>query len=143
MQPNVSVYEGSPASSTHREDLFLVPPADSDTAHLPDPSLPPAPTHLSTPAAPSVAPDTSEARRNISPSVMVEPPTPHTQSEDGTADSVPKELVPSKEAESDTGSEKGAAAEESNGAEGVDQDVDVDVVGTTSDGASTPKRKSR
>ncbi|KAF8608231.1 hypothetical protein BDV93DRAFT_603085 [Ceratobasidium sp. AG-I] len=144
MQPNVSVYEGSPTSSTHREDLLLAPPpADSDTIPLPDPSLPPAPTHLSTPAAPGVAPDTSEARRNISPSVMVEPPTPHTRSEDGTADSVPKELLLQKEAESDTGSEKRVAAEENNAAEGADQDEDVDVVGTVSDGASTPKRKSR
>lgn len=144
MQPNVSIYEGSPTSSTHREDLPIAPPpADSDAAQLPDPNLPPAPTHLRTPAAPSVAPNTSEAGQDISPSVIVEPPTPHTRSEDGTADSVPKELVPQIEVKSDDDLEKQAAAEETSPVEGAEQDEDVDVVGTLSNGASTPKRKSR
>lgn len=160
MQPNVSVYEGSPTPSTHREDLLPpVPPADSDPAQLPDPNLPPAPTHLSTPAAPSIAPDASEARRDVSPSVMVEPPTPHTRSEDGTADSAPRELVPLQEAEPDVGLEEQVASEESKPVEGADrelveeaarepakgadQDEEVDVIGTSSNGSNTPKRESR
>ncbi|CAE6473106.1 unnamed protein product [Rhizoctonia solani] len=81
LQPNVSIYEGSPASSTNRDDIAI--PLESDVTQLPDPALPPAPTHLSTPNVSNEVPESSEVHRELSPSVMVEPPTPHARSEDG------------------------------------------------------------
>ncbi|KAG8730095.1 hypothetical protein FRC11_007437, partial [Ceratobasidium sp. 423] len=90
LQPNVSIYgsEGSPASSTNRDDLTHAIPLESDVTQLPDPTLPPAPTHLSTPNISSDVPESSGAHRELSPSVVVEPPTPHTRSEDGAESGV-------------------------------------------------------
>ncbi|CAE6418144.1 unnamed protein product [Rhizoctonia solani] len=81
-QPGVSIYEGSPSSSVNRDDMSHTIPLEPEMTQLPDPTLPPAPTHLTTPLVPDV-PESSEACRDLSPSVVVEPPTPHARSEDG------------------------------------------------------------
>ncbi|KAG8684579.1 hypothetical protein FRC09_015294, partial [Ceratobasidium sp. 395] len=62
MMPNVSVYEGSPTSSIQQEDpISIMPQEETGTTQLPDPALPPSPTHLSMPAVP-VAPNVDETQ---------------------------------------------------------------------------------
>ncbi|CCO31987.1 hypothetical protein BN14_06039 [Rhizoctonia solani AG-1 IB] len=81
LQPYVSIYEGSPASSSHQDDMNNAVSPESDGAQLPDPTLPPAPTHLATPIVSGDVSESSEAHRELSPSIVVEPPTPYTRSE--------------------------------------------------------------
>ncbi|CAE6388272.1 unnamed protein product [Rhizoctonia solani] len=81
LQPNISIYEGSPASSSHRDDITHSILPESDVTQLPDPTLPPAPTHLTTPIVSGEVPESAGAHHELSPSVMVEPPTPHTRSD--------------------------------------------------------------
>ncbi|GAB1523446.1 hypothetical protein RhiTH_006594 [Rhizoctonia solani] len=80
-QLNISIYDGSPTSSSNQDMAHAIPP-ESDEIQLPDPALPPAPTHLTTPIVSGDASESSETHRELSPSVVVEPPTPHTRSED-------------------------------------------------------------
>lgn len=128
VQQNVSIYETSSASSTHDDAVHSIPP-EPEATQLPDPNLPPAPTHLRMPAVPNEAPG---ARREISPSVMVEPPTPHTRSEDGTIDTGAQGSKP-KVDETDSTSNEHTALEQVDPATKSDEDDDVDVDGLLSE----------
>ncbi|KAG8712437.1 hypothetical protein FRC08_014580 [Ceratobasidium sp. 394] len=141
--PNVSVYEGSPTSSPHPEDpIPAIPPAEPDTTQLPDPNLPPSPTHLSMPAVPT-APGASEARREVSPSVVVEPPTPHARSEDGTVGADPTIKPPEEETHAPTDESETNEGSRPVVVKDAEVDEEVDVVGPLSQGANTPSRRSR
>ncbi|KAG9124632.1 hypothetical protein FRC07_010858 [Ceratobasidium sp. 392] len=143
MQPNVSVYEGSPTPSTHREDAIpVVPQGESDTTQLPDPALPPSPTHLRMPAVPT-APSADEVREEVSPSVMVEPPTPHTRSEDGGAEVNPTAKSPEVESHAPADEKEVNDGTKPVVVEKEEVDEEVDVVGPLSHGTNTPDRRSR
>ncbi|QRW12772.1 mucin-2 [Ceratobasidium sp. AG-Ba] len=148
-QPNVSVYEGSPTSSTHQENTDqVIPPIQAETTELPDPNLPPSPTHLSMPTLLST-PSITEVQGEPSASVVVEPPTPQATSEDGAteanATAKPAETDGSAEASERLPLEDGVveALDEPTKAEKEQTDEETDVIGPLAQGINTPSRRPR
>ncbi|QRV84139.1 mucin-2 [Ceratobasidium sp. AG-Ba] len=147
-QPNVSVYEGSPTSSTHQENTDqVIPPIQAETTELPDPNLPPSPTHLSMPTLLSTL--VSLRFKEPSASVVVEPPTPQATSEDGAteanATAKPAETDGSAEASERLPLEDGVveALDEPTKAEKEQTDEETDVIGPLAQGINTPSRRPR
>ncbi|CAE6472062.1 unnamed protein product [Rhizoctonia solani] len=150
-QPGVSIYEGSPSSSVNQDDMPHTIPLEPEVTQLPDPTLPPAPTHLTTPHVPDV-PESSEARRDLSPSVVVEPPTPHARSEDGAepgVSTVEPEIAASVKPVQDSDPEDAASVDEllSDGenteTDSNQADSSTEIPGHVSETRSTPTPEKR
>ncbi|KAJ1306014.1 hypothetical protein OPQ81_010728 [Rhizoctonia solani] len=139
LQPNVSIYDGSPSSSTNRDDMNHTIPLEPEMAQLPDPTLPPAPTHLTTPIVSNDVQELSEVSRELSPSVVVEPPTPHTRSEDG-AESGATDVKPKDDTETSVEPEVSRLAEPTQDSE-LEDAASVDEL--LSDGENTATDRSR
>ncbi|CAE6412381.1 unnamed protein product [Rhizoctonia solani] len=157
-QPSVSIYDGSPSSSINRDDMAPTIPLEPEVTQLPDPTLPPAPTHLTTPLVSNAVPESSETRRDLSPSVVVEPPTPHTRSEDGVEPGAPTvtttiepEVTASAQPARDSDLEDAASVDEllsdgENTATARSQnqvEISVDTPGRVSETQSTPTPEKR